>query len=113
MKGFVFDENLPRQIRFSTSLPIVHASDLGSRVSDSDVWAYAKSHALVIVTKDTDFSNRMMVSAPPPWVVHLRFGNLRRQEYHLFFQRVWPQIEALLPAHKLINVYLDRIEAIN
>ena len=29
-----------------------------------------------------------------------------------FPARVWPQIEALLPAHKLVNVYLDRIEAV-
>jgi hypothetical protein len=31
---------------------------------------------LVIVSKDADFSNRIITSAPPPWVAHLRFGKL-------------------------------------
>jgi hypothetical protein len=26
--------------------------------------------------------------------------------------RVWPQIEALLKSHKLVNVYFDRLEGI-
>ena len=112
VKGFLFDENIPRQILFTPSLPVIHATDLGSSVPDSDIWAYAKSRSLVIISKDSDFSNRIIVSSPPPWIVHLRFGNMRKRDYHSFFLRVWPQIEQLLPDHKLINVFLDRIEAI-
>jgi len=112
VRGFLFDENIPRQTTLAASLPIVHATDLGSGISDSDIWAYARQHALAIITKDTDFSNRIIVSTPPPWIVHLRFGNLKRREYHAFLSRVWPQIEKLLPAHKLINVYFERIEGI-
>lgn len=112
MNGFLFDENIPRKVLFRPSLPVIHATDLGSGITDTDIWSYAKSHSLVVITKDSDFSNRIMVSSPPPWIVHLRFGNLRRREYHVFFQRVWPRIELLLPAHKLINVFLNRIEAI-
>jgi len=67
---------------------------------------------MVVVTKDADFSNRIMMSSPPPWIVHLRIGNVRRQEFHQLLQRVWPQVESLLPAHKLINVSVNRIEAI-
>lgn len=44
--------------------------------------------------------------------MHLRIGNLRRADFHAFLTRVWPQIEALLPTHKLVNVYPDRIEAV-
>ena len=65
----------------------------------------------VIVTKDTDFSDRILGSMPPPWIVHLRFGNVCRKEFHRFLASVWPQIESLLPAHKLVCVYTDRIEA--
>ena len=42
----------------------------------------------------------------------MRVGNLRLAEFRSFVARVWPQVEALLPAHKLINVYRDRIEAV-
>jgi len=112
VNGFLFDENIPCQTTLSASLPVLHATDLRSSISDSEIWTYAKQNSLVVVTKDTDFSNRIMVSTPPPWIVHLRFGNLKRKEYHSFLRRVWPQVEQLLPLHKLINVYFDRIEAI-
>ena len=112
MKGFLFDENLPRRIRFAPSLPIIHVEAIGVSPQDGAVWEYAKTGFLAIVSKDTDFSDRILVSQPPPWVVHLRIGNLRRADFHAFLARVWPQIEALLPAHKLVNVYLDRVEAV-
>ena len=52
-----------------------------------------------------------MLGIPPPWIVHLRFGNRRRNDYHALLAKMWPNIEALLPSHKLICVYHNRIEA--
>ncbi|AHF90920.1 hypothetical protein OPIT5_12570 [Opitutaceae bacterium TAV5] len=112
MRGILFDENVPRRITFSPSAPFSHATDLGSSVSDSAIWEYAKQNRLAIVTKDTDFSHRIMLSTPPPWIVHLRFGNLPKREFHALLARLWPQIESLLPANKLISVFHDKIEAI-
>jgi predicted nuclease of predicted toxin-antitoxin system len=112
VKGFLFDENLPRRIRFSPFLPIVHATDLGRSLTDSDLWQYAALHQLAIISKDADFSERIFTSQPPPWVVHLCIGNLSRNEIHPFLQRIWPQIEAMLPSQKLISVFLDRIESV-
>jgi predicted nuclease of predicted toxin-antitoxin system len=112
MKGYLFDENLPVQLRFSPKLPIVPASRIGRNPSDSQIWEFARSHDLVIVSKDADFSDRIIIHTPPPWVVHLRFGNLRKSDFHALLARVWPQIETLLKSHKLVNVYADRIEGI-
>jgi len=112
MKGFLFDENLPTRLRFSPTLPVVPFSDAGQNPNDSQIWEFAKKQELVIVSKDTDFSDRIITRNPPPWVVHLRFGNLRRNEFHVLLARFWPQIETLLKNHKLINVYKDRIEGI-
>jgi predicted nuclease of predicted toxin-antitoxin system len=67
---------------------------------------------MVIITKDSDFSHRIMLSSSPPWIVFLRFGNMRRADFLLLLARVWPQVEELLPANKLISVFSDRIEAI-
>ena len=113
MKGFLFDENLPRRIRFTPSLQLTHVETLGASPEDASVWEYALQGEMVIVTKDADFSGRILLSQPPPWVVHLRIGNLRRADFHAFLARIWPQVESLLPAHKLVNVYADRIEAVN
>jgi len=111
MNGFFFDENLPAKILFTPSLPNVHVSVLGRSPRDTEIWQYAKDKKLVIVTKDADFSDRLMLDFSPPKVVHLRFGNIRKREFHQFLARIWPQIEALVIEHKLVNVYLDRIEA--
>lgn len=110
MNSFLLDENLPARLTFTPSKPVFHARDLGSNPSDSELWAHARIHGLVIVTKDTDFSDRILVSEPPPWIIHLRFGNLRRNEFHQFLASAWPQIESHLPRHKLICLYPNRIE---
>lgn len=112
MRGFLFDENTPRRLTFAPSLPIRHSKDLGASPSDTEIWNYARREELVIVSKDADFSNRIMLSSPPPWIVRLRFGNMRKKAFHEYLQKVWPSIEALLPAHKLINVFQNRIEGI-
>lgn len=112
MKGFLFDENLPARLRFTPKLPIFPAAKAGKNPSDTQIWEYARKHDLVIVSKDADFSDRIIVSSPPPKVVHLRFGNLRKDEFHALLSRVWPRVEALLKTHKLVNVYADRIEGV-
>jgi predicted nuclease of predicted toxin-antitoxin system len=112
MKGYLFDGNVPSRLRFTPKLPIVPLSDVGRNPSDTQIWEYARKHDLVIVSKDADFSERIMASSPPPRVVHLRFGNLGRKEYHALLARRWPQIESLLKTNKLVNVRADRIEGI-
>jgi predicted nuclease of predicted toxin-antitoxin system len=111
LNGFLLDENLPRRLTFTPSLPITHSDALGVRPSDTLVWEHARTHALAIITKDADFSHRIMLSTSPPWIVHLRFGNLRLRDYHALLAKIWPSIEALLPAHKLVCVYSDRLES--
>ena len=112
MKGYLFDENLPKRLRFSPKLPIISTSKIGRQPTDSQLWEFARKHDLVIVSKDADFSDRIITHSPPPWVVHLRFGNLHRNDFHALLARVWPQIETLLKSHKLVNVYADRLEGI-
>ena len=112
MKGFLFDENLPKQVQFSPSLPVIPAAQIGASPTDTEVWEFARQRELVIVSKDADFSERIITRQPPPWVVHLRFGNMRRREFHALLARVWPHVEALLKTHKLVNVYPDRVEGV-
>ena len=111
LKGYLFDENLPSRLTFKPSLPVVFSSSLGASPSDDMLWSHGCEHSLVIVSKDADFSARIMLASPPPWIVHLRFGNLRRAAYHALLAKMWPHVEALLPENKLICVYADRIES--
>ena len=111
MKDFLLDENLPLRVTFTPALPVSHVSDFGANPTDPQLWQIAAAGHLVVVTKDTDFSDRILVSSPPPWIVHLRFGNMRRADFHRFLASAWPRIEAMLPEYKLICVCADRVEA--
>ena len=113
MKGYLFDENLPRRLTFQPGLPVSNVEELGASPTDSQVWEYAQTNELVIITKDADFSGRMILHTPPPWVVHLRFGNMDRRDYHKTLARLWPKIETLLQTHKLLNVHTHSVEAVS
>ncbi len=112
MNGYLFDENLPIHIEFTPSLPVEHVTSLGSSPTDSEIWEYAKLNNLVIVTKDADSSDRIIVSSPPPRVIHLRFGNMKKRYFHTFLKKIWPKAESLINSHKLVNVYLNSFESI-
>jgi len=53
-----------------------------------------------------------VLSVPPPRVVHLRVGNMRGHDFAAWLVHIWPQIESAIAAHKLVNAYRDRIEAV-
>ncbi|MBI1299912.1 hypothetical protein GC175_33725 [bacterium] len=99
-------------IQFSPAWPVEHVTDLGASLSDTEIWEYPKTNDLVIVTKDADFSDRIITASPPPRVIHLRFGNVRKRDFHAFLSRAWPTIEALIETHKLVNVYLHSLESV-
>jgi len=113
MNGWLFDSNLPARIQFTPAWPVTHARSLAPRPTDTELWDHARQHDLVIVTKDADFSHRIMAQTPPPRVVHLRIGNVRRHEFHALLARLWPRIEYLVQRHKLVTVFRDRIEAVS
>ena len=56
----------------------LHVKDCGlSKASDSEVWEYAKSHGLTIVSKDSDFQERSVLWGTPPKVIWLRIPNCK------------------------------------
>ena len=112
MRGFLFDENLPRVPSLQTRLPVTHALDLGSRPTDSRLWTYAQQNDLAIVTKDADFSQRIVLGEPPPRVVHPRVGNRRRRDFAAWLEHIWPQIDSTIATHKLVTAYRYRIEGV-
>ncbi len=75
----LFDENLsPNLVHLLSHLfpKSQHVRNVGLAAADDDlVWAYARSHEFVIVSKDSDFHQRSFVKGPPPKVIWLRCGN--------------------------------------
>jgi predicted nuclease of predicted toxin-antitoxin system len=113
MPQYLIDENLPYYFSLWQSEKFIHVHDLKGLKTDSEIWEYAKKNDLIIISKDSDFSNRIISKTPPPKVIHIRFGNVRIQELHRLLTNMWNQIENEIMNHKLVNVYLDRIESIS
>ncbi|WP_420595450.1 DUF5615 family PIN-like protein [Deinococcus sp.] len=106
------DENLPAPLRFVLPGRVIHARELGEACTDTLLWQTAREQKLVILTKDTDFYDRILLSSPPPWVVQLLCGNLRKRALLDLLGVAWPSVQALLPEHKLVQIRLDTVEGI-
>jgi predicted nuclease of predicted toxin-antitoxin system len=113
MIKYVVDANLPYHFSLWGSTDFIHVFDIDYKMSDQKIWEYAIENNLTIISKDSDFSQRILLQSPPPRVIHLKIGNLKLKDlYQLLFLN-WEQILTLSEQHKLVNVYKDKIEAIN
>ena len=110
MNDYLIDENLPKDIWAGISA--IHVTDLGDRKTDTEIWNYAKAKGFVIVTKDTDFYDRILLEGEPPKVVWIRIRNMRRKQFETIILNVWKEVEKHLHKHALIEVYEDYIEGI-
>lgn len=89
MSGFLIDANLLYYFKLWDSDEFIHVMDLNDRWSDEEIWNYALENDLTIVTKDADFSHRIITTSPPPSIIHLRVGNMRIQELYEFLNKNW------------------------
>jgi len=112
MPKFLIDINLPYYLALWNSSEFIHQKDLNNKWTDEEIWIYAKNNNLTIITKDVDFSNKIMLSVPPPKVIHIRFGNLKMKPFFMVMNSLWNQILEINSNHKLVNVFIDRIEGI-
>lgn len=113
MKEFLIDVNLPYKFRLWHDQRYFHVREINDEWSDSQIWQYAKENSLTIITKDVDFSNRIIASEPPPKVIHLKIGNMKLSEFRQFIKSNWEEVIQMSTNHKLVDVYNDRIIGID
>jgi len=113
MARYVIDVNLPYYFSLWRGPDYIHLRDVNDEWLDSQVWDYAREQDLTIVSKDSDFSVRALAEPPPPRVIHIRFGNLKMRAFHERISEIWPTVCELSERYRLVNVFEDRIEAID
>jgi predicted nuclease of predicted toxin-antitoxin system len=112
MARFIVDANLPYHFSLWRGVDYLHVFDLDDSWTDSQVWSFAQTNGLTIITKDSDFSDRILLSQPPPRVIHIRFGNLNMREFHALISQIWSQVLELSESCRLVQVFTDRLEGI-
>jgi predicted nuclease of predicted toxin-antitoxin system len=113
MLQYLIDVNLPYRFKLWHSPEYIHQYDIGDTWSDNQIWEYAKRKNLTIITKDADFSAKIILAKPPPSVIHMRIGNMKFQELHDFLNRVWPEVLKMSLDYKLVTVFKDHIEGVH
>ena len=113
MPKFLIDVNLPYHFKLWHSEDYIHQHDIDDEWSDDKIWDYAQKNHLTIISKDSDFSNKILLHTPPPKVIHVKFGNLKMREFYAHIKTIWEDVLKLSESHKLVNVFKDRIEGIN
>jgi predicted nuclease of predicted toxin-antitoxin system len=71
-----------------------------------------KKNNLTIVTKDADFSNKILLHTPPPKAINIRTGNMAMKNFHSFITQIWGDVLVISQTNKLVTVFRDKIEAI-
>ncbi|HYF67281.1 MAG TPA: DUF5615 family PIN-like protein [Ohtaekwangia sp.] len=112
MAHFLIDVNLPYYFSLWNSPDYIHQIDINDCWTDTQIWNYAKEKRLTIITKDADFTNRILLTEPPPQVIHIKIGNHKLKEFHALLSKIWADVLVLNNEHKLVTVYPDRIEGI-
>lgn len=72
-----------------------HARDVGLEAgSDAQIWEYARAHAFVIVSKDTDVRERSFVEGFPPKIIWLDVGNAGTVQIVTLLQQEHGRVES-------------------
>jgi predicted nuclease of predicted toxin-antitoxin system len=95
----LFDHNLsPRLVnRLADLFPdSAHVYMLGmDQADDREVWVYAQSYDFIIVTRDSDYNELLILRGFPPKVIWIRRGNCSTTEIEAMLRSHLPDIQAL------------------
>lgn len=113
MAKYLIDANLPRRLRIWSSAQYLFVHDINPSWLDHDIREFAYDRNLTIVTKDADFADFMLVGIPTPRIIHIRLGNMKFAELESYLERVWDEVCKMSDNYRLVQLYRDRIEAID
>lgn len=113
MRQFLIDVNLPYYFSLWNNEHYIHQRNINPKWKDVKIWDYAKENNLTIITKDSDFSEKIIFLEPPPRIIHIKFGNVKMKLFYKIISELWEEACETSKKYKLVNVFLDRIEGIN
>ena len=109
-QNFLVDVNLPKKFKFFNTEQFIHVVDINPKMKDSEVWDYALSNDLIILTKDSDFYLRTAISEHYPKIIYLQLGNQTLNQLHEYFSQNWEKIVKLIQAGNFILASKKNLE---
>ena len=110
--SFLVDVNLPKYFHFFNTNDFFHVVDIDPSLTDSKIWEYALENNLVILTKDSDFYYRCILSSHSPKIVYFKLGNMTLKELSDYFNSNWEKIISKLFRGNLILAKRHSVEII-
>lgn len=110
MPKYLIDINLPYYFSLWNTDAYIHQRDLDARASDTSIWQYAQLHDLTIITKDRDYSDRILLLDLPPRIIHLRIGNMKLRDFYTLVFKHWEHVLEMSNTHKLVILFYNRVE---
>jgi predicted nuclease of predicted toxin-antitoxin system len=109
---FLVDVNLPGFLwRYKTD-EFIFVSDTNKKQSDTEIWRFAMENNYTILTRDMDFYYKAKQSIDFPKIIIFRFGNLKLNAIHQYFDQYWTSICELIQENKLIFAWTNELEVI-
>lgn len=112
MNSFLVDVNLPKYFSYFNEANFVFVSDLDLQMSDNEIWSYALSNNMIILTKDVDFYSKFLISEIKPKIIYLQLGNYSLSQLHNYFKSNWKQLTLEIENSKMIIAKETHIECI-
>ncbi len=109
---YLIDETLPDCLEIWLSEDFLHITKISKSISDKNIWNYAAQNNLIILTKDSDFHERILYRNPPPKVILFRLGNTSIRYLENFLEIHWSLIIEQIDFAKLVVVFKDKIEGL-
>lgn len=110
--SFLVDVNLPKYFSFFNTNCYFFVSDINLQMTDTEIWDYALKNEFIILTKDTDFYNRFLVSSTAPKIIYFQLGNCSLNQLHHYFNQNWDRIQLEIENSRLIIAKENHIECI-
>lgn len=109
---YLIDENLPDCLEVWSSGDFLHVTKISESLSDKIIWEFARKDNLIILTKGSDFHERILYRQPPPKVILFRLGNTSIPYLEDFLSIHWNEISEQNNLAKLVVVFREKIEGL-
>jgi predicted nuclease of predicted toxin-antitoxin system len=112
MSSYLVDVNLLKYFSYFNESTFVFVADLDLQMSDTEIWNYAISNDLIILTKDVDFYSKFLISEKTPKIIYFQIGNYSLKQLHEYFKENWIQLSKEITTNRMIIAKETHIECI-